>query len=482
MNASRKVLILLILFISLFIFFAPNSQSLENTPEEYWMGIYSGDKRVGYSYNSIEFQNGITEVKELTKLKIDLLGKEDDVETKASYKLEGYKILSFNFEMKSGSIDVKAWGEREGDALKITMETLSGKTERILPLEKELILPSLISKLLTENKLATGEKFNIPLFEPLSLLMGMNDSVSTHLIEGKEIMEIPLGKFDTYKVSSDFMGARSTSWITAEGDVVKQEFPPGLIAIKESKEDIINKKNSSFDIVQKTSIPANIRLDNTEKLKYLRIRIDGIGALDKFDIEDGYRQRLDGQIVEIKLNESNSFENSYTLPYDSPEYLELTKADFLIQSDDKDIVAITNKVLNGEKDPLKAARKINRWIYKNLKKSATVSIPNAKDVLRTKVGDCNEHAALFSAMSRAAGIPTKTVLGTMYYKERFYYHAWNEVYIGEWVAVDSTYGQLPVDATHIKLIEGDLAKSGEILKVVGKINIEIIDASYDEQK
>jgi len=477
MNASKALLTLSILFISLFIFFAPNSQSLENTPEEYWMGIYSGDKRVGYSYHSIKTINGITEIKELTKLKIILLDKENDVETKASYKLEGYKILSFNFEMKSGSIDLKARGEREGDALKITMETISGKTERILPLEKELILPSLISKLLTENKLTPGDKFYIPLFEPLSILMGMNDSVSTHRIEGKETMEIPLGEFDTYKVHSDFMGSQSTSWITAEGEVVKQEFPPGLIAIKESKEDIINKKNSSFDIVQKTSIPANVKLNDARKLKYLRVRIDGIGTLDEFDIEDGYRQHLDGQIVEIRSNESNSFENSYTLPYDSPEYLELTKADFLIQSDDKDIVAITNKVLDGEKDPIKATRKINYWIYKNLKKSATVSLPNAKDVLRTKVGDCNEHAALFSAMSRAAGIPTKTVLGTMYYEERFYYHAWNEVYIGEWVAVDSTYGQLPADATHIKLIEGDLAKSGEILKVVGKINIEIIDAS-----
>ncbi len=476
MKASKVASTLLILFISLFIFSTSNSQSIEDTPEEYWMGIYSGDKRVGYSYHSMKTLNGITEITELTKLKIDLLGKENDVETRASYKLKGYEILSFNFEMKSGSIDLKARGEREGDALKITMETISGKTERILPLEKELILPSLISKLLTENKLTPGDKFYIPLFEPLSILMGMNDSVSTHRIEGKETMEIPLGKFDTYKVHSDFMGSQSTSWITAEGEVVKQEFPPGLIAIKESKEDIINKKNSSFDIVQKTSIPANIRLDNSKKLKYLKIRIGGIDALDELDIEDGYRQYLDGQIVEIKSS-NNLPQEPYTLPYMAPEFQDLVKAEFLIQSEDKEIVSITNKVLNGERDPLKAAKKINTWIYKNLKKSATVSIPNAKDVLRTKVGDCNEHAALFSAMARAAGIPTKTVLGAMYYDGRFYYHAWNEVYIGKWVALDSTYGQLPADATHIKLIEGNLAKSGEILKVVGKINIEIIDAS-----
>ena len=476
MNTSKALSTLLILFISLFIFYAPNSQSAEDTIEEYWMGIYSGDKRVGYSYNSIKTIGGITEIEELTKLKIDLLGKEDNVETKASYKLEGYKILSFNYVMESGSMNLKAHGERQGDTLKITMDTISGITERSISLEKEPIVASLLPKWLIKNGFAVGDSYEISLFEPLSLLMGMDNPISTHGIDAEELVDIPSGKFNTHKIYSNFMGSQSTSWMTAEGDIVKQEFPPGLTAIKESKEDIINKKNSSFDIAQKTSIASNVKLDNARKLKYLRIKIEGIDELDELDIEDGYRQHLDGQIVEIKSN-NYSTENPYTLPYNAPLYQDLVQAELLIQSDDKEIVSITNKILNGETDPLKAAEKINKWIYKNLKKSATVSIPNAKDVLRTKIGDCNEHAALFSAMSRAAGIPTKTVLGIMYYEERFYYHAWNEVYIGEWVAVDSTYGQLPADATHIKLIEGNLAKSGEILKVVGKINIEIIDAS-----
>ena len=305
----------------------------------------------------------------------------------------------------------------------------------------------------------------------------MDDPVSTNTIDEEEAIEVPLGEFDTYKVYSDFMGSRSTSWITTEGDIIKQEFPPGLVAKRESKKDILGKKNSSFNIIKKTSIPANYKIDDPQDLSYLKIKLEGINIEDGFDINDGYRQIVQGQILEIRPNKSDTYKGTYTLPYDLTEHKELIQADFLIQSDDKEIVAITNKILNGEKDPTKASKKINNWIYKNLKKSPTVSLPNAKDVLKTKVGDCNEHAALFSAMARAAGIPTKTVLGTMYSKDSFYYHAWNEVFLGEWVAVDSTYGQFPADATHIKLIEGNLAKSGEILKVVGKLNIEIIDAS-----
>ncbi len=477
MRVIKALSNLFMLLIAIHFFLTPYSQSQEDINEEYWMGIYSGNERVGYSYNSIKKVQEFTEVKELTNLRINLLGKDNDVYTEGTYKLEGYKILSFEYEMKSDSISLKAIGKRNGDNLEITMETISGKTERTLSIEKELILPSLISKLLVENKLNTGDKFNLSLFEPLSILMGMNEPVSTHIIGEKETVEIPYGKFDTYKVESNFMGSQTTSWINEKGEVIKQEFPPGLVAVRESKKDILSKKNSSFDITKKTSIPANIKIKDPGKLKYLKIKLEGIDASDGFDIDDGYRQYLEGQFVEIKLDKAKLNQSSYTLPYSSSEYKQLTEADFLIQSDDKEIVAITNKILDGETNPIKAANKINNWIYKNLKKSATVSLPNAKDVLTTRVGDCNEHAALFSAMSRAAGIPTKTVLGTMYYEDSFYYHAWNEVYVGEWIAIDSTYGQFPADATHIKLIEGNLAKSGEILKVVGKLNIEIIDAS-----
>jgi transglutaminase-like putative cysteine protease len=69
------------------------------------------------------------------------------------------------------------------------------------------------------------------------------------------------------------------------------------------------------------------------------------------------------------------------------------------------------------------------------------------------------------------------VSGTIYLDGRFYYHAWNEVYVGEWVAVDPTFGQVPADATHIKLVEGDLNETSVIMNAVGKINLKILEAS-----
>ena len=42
--------------------------------------------------------------------------------------------------------------------------------------------------------------------------------------------------------------------------------------------------------------------------------------------------------------------------------------------------------------------------------------------------------------------------------------------------MDPTFGQVPADATHIKLVEGDLDRQVEILGVIGKLKLELIEA------
>jgi hypothetical protein len=77
------------------------------------------------------------------------------------------------------------------------------------------------------------------------------------------------------------------------------------------------------------------------------------------------------------------------------------------------------------------------------------------EVLEQPVGDCTEFADLFTTLARSLGLPARTVFGMAYADESqpaFAFHAWNEVSVnGEWRAVDPTWNQLRVDATHIPL-------------------------------
>jgi len=79
-----------------------------------------------------------------------------------------------------------------------------------------------------------------------------------------------------------------------------------------------------------------------------------------------------------------------------------------------------------------------------------------------KKGDCSEHSDLFTALARSLGIPTRSVSGLIFSGDEntgnFGAHAWNEVVIdGKWVAVDPTWDETTISATHIR---GDLGGSG----------------------
>ena len=81
--------------------------------------------------------------------------------------------------------------------------------------------------------------------------------------------------------------------------------------------------------------------------------------------------------------------------------------------------------------------------------------------LKKGQGECTDYADLFTTLARAAGYPARNIYG-LAYKDgptpAFMFHAWNEVYTeGRWQAVDPTWNQTTVDATHIPLTDAQAA-------------------------
>ena len=78
------------------------------------------------------------------------------------------------------------------------------------------------------------------------------------------------------------------------------------------------------------------------------------------------------------------------------------------------------------------------------------------------------------ALARAAGLPARTVAGLLYVNGRFYYHAWPEVYLGDWVAIDPLFDQFPADAAHVRLAVGGLARQVELVPLIGRLKLEVL--------
>jgi hypothetical protein len=192
-----------------------------------------------------------------------------------------------------------------------------------------------------------------------------------------------------------------------------------------------------------------------------------------FKVEGG-RQIIRGDIVEIVQEDMGNI-SSYSIPCKDKELKIFCEPSLLVQSDDPILDSEAHKIIGRERDAVKVVRLLLNWLEDNIEKKPTMSIPSAREVFKVRVGDCNEHAALFTAFSRSLGIPTKICGGIVYSHGYFYYHAWAEVFSHDWVSVDPLMNQFPADATHIKLVEGDLDKQLPLLGLLGKLKIEVIE-------
>ncbi len=124
--------------------------------------------------------------------------------------------------------------------------------------------------------------------------------------------------------------------------------------------------------------------------------------------------------------------------------------------------------------PLTRAKKLLDWVHTHIEKRPVLSLPDALSTLENRVGDCNEHAVLLAALARAAGIPTRIEAGLVYLKGRFYYHAWNLMYLGKWITADSLFGQLPADVSHLRFVTGSPEQQLDLMGIIGKIRLTVM--------
>jgi len=226
----------------------------------------------------------------------------------------------------------------------------------------------------------------------------------------------------------------------------------------------------SIDFTQIASIPSNVEITEPEKLREIKIKIVGISQTLSLN---GDRQSFHNNILTIAKEHLSP---SLSLNNNLPQYIAaFLKPAPLIQSDRPQIKAQVEKIIKPTDTAQQKARKIVNWVYRNIDKKPVLSVPNALEVLKNKVGDCNEHSVLTVALLRAAGIPAQIEAGLVYLKGRFYYHEWCVLYLDKWITADAVFNQIPTDVTHIRLVRGDSVEQLNLMGVMGKIKLEVLE-------
>ena len=438
---------------------------------EEWLGIYFEGEKVGYSTTKTKRVGDFYEISENSLMYLKTLGSKQQIDTKIqSVVNKDYSLRSFKFSLYSGRVKFSLQGEVAGNNFNLIIMSGKNKSRSTFPVKQVPYLSNTLKPYIFNQGLKEGKKFNVPFFDPATL----SSSEITIEVLGKEKILFSGKEIIVFKLKESFEEIETLAFVSESGETLKEEGPLGLTLIKETQKEALSDEwmeKEKPDLVRMSAVPVNVPIKNARSVKFLKIKIINL-PLKEFELTGG-RQKLQGDVLEIRQEEPTSWK-TFFLPYSNDDLEKYLQPTPLIQSDNERIINQAKSITYGTRDAETAAKELLHWVYNNLKKKPTLSIPNALAVLDLKTGDCNEHTAIFTAFSRSLGIPTRICVGIVYINNQFYYHAWPEIFLGQWVAVDPTFNQFPADATHVRLVVGDLSDQIKILRIVGKIKLEIL--------
>lgn len=434
-----------------------------------WAGIYLMDKKIGYAHSEIKKTEGGYQISEDLFMDMTVMNVPQKMETRINAVTDNNLMLNaFNFRLRSGIISFIVYGYVEDHTLQLQINAGGSKQKQTIALKEIPVLSNTLKYYILKKGLSAGSTYTQTFFDPLTL---RNRHIVIEVI-AKEKITVQGESYNCYKIKESFKGVSLYAWVDHNGDTIKEQSPLGLVLIKESKEQAMQANwGEKPDVLAAAAVSVD-RSFSKAGLSYLKTRLKNIST-EGFHLQGG-RQQLDKDILEITL-EKITASDTYRIPFSGKGLDSYLQPTAFIQSDKKEIKVLADLIAGKKKDAQTIIKKFTRWIFLNIEKKPTLSIPNAIEVLKTKQGDCNEHAVLLTALCRAKGIPAKMCAGLVYLKGKFYYHAWVEVYLNKWISVDPTLNQFPSDVTHIKFIEGDLESQITILRLIGKLEIEILE-------
>jgi hypothetical protein len=454
----------------------PQTLSIESihavTERETWMNIFQNESKIGFSHSRLFEEPTGFRLTEAVQMRINTMGMVQDINLNTETRLNpDFTLRELDFEISSGRFRFGVRGSVNGNTLHATTESAGSSRSLEIPLNDKPYHFGSIIDAVAATGLKPGERYIFNIFDPAS--MGQADVIAE--VMGQEIISSSGSDQLTTKVSLNFKGVSQLAWIGEKGDVVREKGLLGISLVKTDRKDALDglAVESTQDLTRAASVASNVLLENAEALQVLKIKIQGIPP-QNLQLHGG-RQTFKEQVLTVEKEKLTDL-----APELPPQNLTALEKIFLrpspfIQSDHQKIQDLAKEVLGDDPGPpLTRARKLVDWVHTHIEKRPVLSLPDALSTLENRMGDCNEHAVLLAALARAAGIPTRLEAGLVYLKGRFYYHAWNLMYLGKWVTADALFGQLPADVSHLRLVTGSSDQQLDLMGVIGKIRLTVI--------
>jgi hypothetical protein len=446
---------------------------------ERWFGIYVNSEMVGFYRQQISKTDDGYRFEGSGSVRVKVMSFSKEASMRETYLVsKNLALRSFDVEQTVNGSSSHLIGKVSGNTVNIKSET-NGKTiNRALKFRGEVYPAPVLNFYPLMRGVSAGTSYKVQAFDPEEIKI--KELQITVIGEDKTAEGRPALKLR----NNLYPFVTNDIWVDAQGNTLEESVREGLVITRVEQPKVIGAIISDWAIAKKDQI-YDFSLVNTQppikdpkKLTGLAIEIsdwnDALPLLQEGgqQVEKrGYGKVLftTGSLVRASSESKvQKLSDAYLKPADK------------IESDAPEIKVQAKTLASGTKSQEELARVLASWTADWLKDSIDDG-GSAVESFKSKSGNCQTHARLYTALARAAGIPTRFVSGLVHLEGKgFLYHSWAESFIGDhWVSVDPAYNQLPADPTHLKLLEGHLPEDmAPIIAIIGRIKMTVVKAAY----
>jgi hypothetical protein len=413
-------------------------------------------------------------------------------------------VLSFEQSAEAGGAAITSSGVRQDDEMVVSSR---GQTQRFHLPRLAALGPEMVRRETLRVPLQAGQKFSFDTFDPD---YAQADVVQSGTVVQRETLDVRGVKRAVWRLTStaSFMpGVTATTWVDDQGgDVLMDATLPGFGTLHEYVTDRAEcmKQPEGAEIFSGTLIHPQRALTNIDNLGQAVYQLTSGDHSQKLTLWNGDQQRVLSSApgtcqVEVTVPRFTAADATWQLPHaDTPELHSYLQASSYLEVNAPIIQSLARKAVGNEKNPVLAAHKIERFVRDYItKKDLNVGFGSAEETAKSREGDCTEHAVLCAALGRAAGLPTRCVVGFGYIPPGdevptitdatdnstgvFGFHMWAEGWIadGQWVPMDAALdgfdvGHIAITKSALEEVNPIVDLNMPILQLMESLKIDVV--------
>jgi hypothetical protein len=465
-------------------------------PYEFWDAVYIADQKVGYFHTVSENRDAdgqlVIHTRQESQIAIQRFGQKTEMSgVSQTFELPDGRLYAVETRMKTGSEERTIRGVLGNDNnLELTVRAAGKVTTDSIPWSDDILGPFAQDRLLRERPLKPGDTHSFRTYLPeLNLITKV--TLKAIRKESTKLLHRRSAELLLIEQSTDKVPIKTSIWLDDEGDTVKTStLLAGLFSMttyrvsKSEALDVPAEDFNVFDLGEKTAVVPDHPIPKAHSTRSVTYRLElSDESAAKVIPAAPYQTVLsrEGRTLQVKVSRRVPSKTPGG-PNASPP-AEFVEGNGFIQSDDPAIIATARQVAGDATGAWEKAVRLERWVDHNMSnRDFTVGLDSASTVIKTRRGDCTEHAVLLAALCRAAGVPARVAIGLVYVESagKFFYHMWTEVWVnGSWYAIDGTLGQGFVAGGHIKLGDASLKGASDLsaflpfFEVLGKLTVKV---------